>query len=880
MTSLDGDDITLSKIQHKALFEVLLSAFTMEELERLLAHELGLRLAHITPVRASGQEVVYELLHWLERKGRVAQFVEAAQRANPGNARLQALAGELGFAVVGVTSTITNLPPPRPHFTGRAAQMESLLALAPTTTTAIIHIIAGLGGVGKSRLMLEFAHRQREAYDIIWWLRVDEALAEDLLMLGRQLELPLDGLDQAAAVQQVRIRLNGTPRKWLLLCDNADQIEPRDLLNLLPHNPAGRILITSRNPHWRSGHVLRLDVFTDYEAAAFWQEWLGTGNEAARAELAHELGHLPLAMEHAAAYMAENGIGARAYLVLFQARRQDLWQAAPLPDDYHATITTTWELAFDQIRRTPGAADLLNLCCFLAADNIPLELFSAHAGSLPDPLAAIVTDPIALNKAIAALGRYSLLARKEKLLAVHRLVQTVARDRMASKEAVAWAEAAVELIYQALPDWRHLHEWAAGGQLLSHLESAANLAAEQGVESARLAELDNFIGFYLDFRGDYAEARPYLERALAIREKALGPDHPDTAQSLNNLGYLLQATGDLAEVRPYYERALAIFEKALGPDHPDTATTLLNLGHLLQAMGVPTEARPYFERALATCEKVLGPDHPDTAIRLTNLGALLQAMGNLSEARPYFERALAICEKALGPDHPDTAISLTALGNLRQAMGDLVEARPYTERALAIWERVLGPDHPYTALSLNNLGGLLQLMGDLAAARPYFERALAIREKALGPHHSDTAVSHNNLGHLLDALGDLAEARPYYERALAIFEKALGPDHPNTALSLNNLGALLQAMGDLQGARPYFERALAIREKALGPDHPDTATSLNNLGMLLKTMGDLAGARPYFERALAIFTARLGPDHPHTHTVRRNLATLADTRAD
>jgi hypothetical protein len=160
-----------------------------------------------------------------------------------------------------------------------------------------------------------------------------------------------------------------------------------------------------------------------------------------------------------------------------------------------------------------------------------------HAGGLPDPL-PIAAAPIALNKTIAALSRYSLLARKEKLLAVHRLVQTVARDRMAGEEASAWAEAAVELVYQVRPDGQRLHEWAAGGQLLPHPESAANLAAEQGIESARLAELDNFIGFYLDFRGDYAAARPYLERALAIFTTRLGPDHPQMQTVRRNLAPL------------------------------------------------------------------------------------------------------------------------------------------------------------------------------------------------------------------------------------------------------------------------------------------------------------------------------------------------------
>jgi tetratricopeptide (TPR) repeat protein len=626
------------------------------------------------------------------------------------------------------TFPITNLPPANPHFTGRSEQLNGLTDRAGGTTT----IIAGLGGVGKSQLMLEFAHRQRDAYDIIWWLRVDEALAEDFLALGRQLLLPVDGLDQPTAVQLVRNQLSGGDKKWLLLCDNADTIEPGDLRRLLPSGPHGRILITSRNPHWRQqGPVLRLDVFTEREAAAFWRERLGKeesrgtgergsgGEEEALRALGRELGYLPLALEHAAAYMTENHLDAAAYRALFVTRRRELWQRATPPDDYHGTITTTWEIAFEQVRQTPGAADLLNLCCFMAADSIPLDLFSAHAAVLPDPLAAIITDPIALNKAVAALSRYSLLARngQEKLVSVPRLVQTVARDRMAGEQAVFWAEVAVELVCQVRPDGQRLHEWVEGGQFLPHMEAVANLAAEQGVESARLGVLDYFIGYYLQFRGEYAAARPYYERALAIREKTLGADHPDTATSLNKLGLLLQAMGDLARARPYYERALAIQEKAFGPDHPDTAQSLNNLGLLLQAMGDLARARPYYERALAIQEKALGADHPDIATSLNNMGYLLQAMGELAGARPHYERALAIHEKALGPDDPGTALSLNNLGYLLQAMGDLAGARPYYERAVVIQEKTLGPDHPHTATSLDNLDLLLQAMRDLAGAK-------------------------------------------------------------------------------------------------------------------------------------------------------------------
>ena len=138
--------------------------------------------------------------------------------------------------------------------------------------------------------------------------------------------------------------------------------------------------------------------------------------------------------------------------------------------------------------------------------------------------------------------------------------------------------------------------------------------------------------------GAYAQAEPLLKRARAIREKALGPEHPDTATSLNNLAGLYRAMGDYAQAEPLYQRALAIREKALGPEHPDTATSLNNLAGLYEGTGAYAQAEPLFKRALAIVEKALGPEHPDTATSLNNLAGLYQAMGDYTQAEPLFKR--------------------------------------------------------------------------------------------------------------------------------------------------------------------------------------------------------------------------------------------------
>jgi tetratricopeptide (TPR) repeat protein len=97
--------------------------------------------------------------------------------------------------------------------------------------------------------------------------------------------------------------------------------------------------------------------------------------------------------------------------------------------------------------------------------------------------------------------------------------------------------------------------------------------------------------------GRYSEAIPLAEQVLAIREQALGPDHPDTAISLNNLALLYASQGRYGSAEPLYQRALAIREQALGPDHADTATSLNNLAALYRSQGRYAEAEHLYQLA-------------------------------------------------------------------------------------------------------------------------------------------------------------------------------------------------------------------------------------------------------------------------------------------
>ena len=373
------------------------------------------------------------------------------------------------------------------------------------------------------------------------------------------------------------------------------------------------------------------------------------------------------------------------------------------------------------------------------------------------------------------------------------------------------------------------------------LEAKAERAAEIDSLSRQVVELYQ--------AGKYEQAIPIARQLLEINEKIKGPEHPDTAGSLNNLAALYYAMGEYAKVEPLYRRALTIYEKALGAEHPSTASSLNNLAEHYRALGDFAKAKPLYERALAIREKALGGEHPNTARSLNNLARLYESIGDYAKAEPLYRRALAIHEKALGAEHRDTATSLNNLAGLYGSIGDFAKAELLYRRALAIDEKALGAEHPFTAISLNNLAELYRITGDYAKAEPLYLRALAIREKALGPEHFSTATSVNNLALLYKTMGDYTKAEPLYERALAIHEKAFGPEHPSTATSLNNLAGLYRSMGEYAKAEPPLRRALAICEKTLGPEHPFTAGNLSNLAILAIDLGKAGDALELAARA-------------------------------
>jgi CHAT domain-containing protein/Tfp pilus assembly protein PilF len=403
---------------------------------------------------------------------------------------------------------------------------------------------------------------------------------------------------------------------------------------------------------------------------------------------------------------------------------------------------------------------------------------------------------------------------------------------------------------------------------------------EQGSEHPDVAAYINLLANLYRDKGDYAKAEPLFQRALLLREKAFGTEHPYVAVSLNSLAAIFSDKGDYANAERLFRRSLIIREKSLGPEHPDVAVSLNNLAIVYSIKGDYAQAEPLYQRALMIREKVFGTEHPEFARTLNSLAILHYNKGEYDKAEPLFQRALAIREKRNGKEHPDVVAPLNNLAMLYHVKGLYEKAEPFYERAILIAGKSLGPEHPDLAGSLDNLANLYRAKGDYAKAISFSQRALMIKEKALGPEHSNLSPTLNHLAILYYHQGNYALAEPLYQRALTIWEKTLGAEHPHVAACLDNIALLNSDKGDFAKAEPLFQRALAIREKRLGSEHPDVAHTLENFASLYRVKGDYAKAEPLHQRALEIREKGLGQEHHYVAYSLNNLARLYEAIGD
>lgn len=271
-------------------------------------------------------------------------------------------------------------------------------------------------------------------------------------------------------------------------------------------------------------------------------------------------------------------------------------------------------------------------------------------------------------------------------------------------------------------------------------------------------------------------------------------------------------------------QALALAEKARGPDHSDIAVQASMLAQSYAQQGQYVQASALYRRALAIREKSYGPESREVGIALQMLATLYTIQGLHAQAEPLQSRVLAILEKSMGAEHREVAGGLIVLAWTYSLQGKYAQAEPLYKRALAILEKSDGAESPEVAASLYFLARLYSDQGQYALAEPLLQRALAILEKSNGTEDRMAAIHRSSLAELYRAQGQYALAEPLYKRALPILEKSFAADAPVIAVSLNGLAANYDAQGQYAQALAQARRASAIsRSRIVAAGSSDAA---------------------------------------------------------
>ncbi|MEL6896009.1 MAG: tetratricopeptide repeat protein [Planctomycetota bacterium] len=544
--------------------------------------------------------------------------------------------------------------------------------------------VHGLGGVGKTRLAVEYAWQHADEYSAVLCVTADspENLNRNLAELTGPLVLDLD--EHSATEEEARVAaalrwLQSHPG-WFLILDNVDTEEAVVAVeDLLAKLRGGQVLITSRLARFSDVvEALELDVLSPDAGAKFLLDKTQPRgrrgrrktdtDEADALTLAKELDGLALAMEQAGAYIVQLRRTFDEYLTLWRSHEENVQEWLNTTIKYAGptgaalrSVAVTWQATIDQL----GAREreLLDLLAWFAPEPVPLSIFA----SLND---SGQRDKEPFETAISNLADFSMLTWdvETNTVKVHRVVQEILRTRQS--DAKGTLTIALALLNDAIPDEHagDVRTWPAWEPIRPHVGFAAMEGKRVDIPvptSRMMGEL----GTMLWAKALHREAETLERDALAIDEQHFGPESTEVALRLNNLAQTLRATNRLSEAEPLMRRALAIDEQSYGPEHLNVARHLNNLAQLLKATNRLLEAEPLMRRALAIDEQSYGPEHPDVAIDLNNLALLLKATNRLSEAEPLMGNSLQIFATSLGREHPNTQTVLANYQSLLIEMG-------------------------------------------------------------------------------------------------------------------------------------------------------------------------------------------------------------------
>ncbi len=520
-----------------------------------------------------------------------------------------------------------------------------------------ISAIAGMGGIGKTELAWQYAHKhwELETYpDAVCWLRAREDLGQQIVSFGRE-KLGLEISQEWEFPEQVSFCWERLQQSAALVVFDDVQAFSDIKPFLAPVQSRLKVLLTTRSSFGASVQNFEIKVLSVDKALellrAIVKDQRVDQDLATAKQVCEWLGCLPLGLELVGRYLAKKKDVSIAELWK-RLQSKKLFAKVLLAAESGMTallgVTAAFELSWQDLDQ--NSQQLAALLSLFALAEIPWSLVEACLSEEDQEDLEDLRD----EKLLGA----SLLTRTDDgMYELHQLLReffAVKREQMADVDEMKRSFCKVMVREgQKVPQQPTLSVLQAVLPAIPHLKEAATTLNPWLSDDDLITPVTRIAWFNMG-QSAFAEAEQWYEQCRAIAEPRLGDDHPDVATSLNNLALLYDSQGRYSDAEPLLLKALDICQRQLGDDHPDVATSLNNLAGLYDSQGRYSDAEPLLLKALDICQRQLGDDHPDVATSLNNLAGLYDSQGRYSDAEPLFLQALAILLEKLEADHPKT----------------------------------------------------------------------------------------------------------------------------------------------------------------------------------------------------------------------------------
>ena len=793
-------------------------------------------------------------------------------------------------------------------FKGREGEFEKLKnQLSGEGAAAITQpgALYGLGGIGKTRLAVEFAWwaLEEELFDSVFFVRCGSPEAEPTDEKVTQKETAIGRLHAAMNVLASPDLLNieggaeekseivfgkilaelNSQEKWLMIFDNVDEPAMREIvLTILPRLSRGKVLVTSRQSDWGNAVIsMEIEKLSPKSATEYLldstekQRDKGDDDEVLAKVLAEKLDGLPVALEQAAAYINKMRLGFDAYLRTYDKKQKELleWQKKnPLPGEYPVSVMATWQMTVEQLGEIERA--ILEMASFLAPDQIPTMLmknvgfvtlkmkedavFSGDNEKDTENIKKEFFSPSDVQIALSNLSEWSMISLKPDFFSVHRLVQETIRLQMHPIKAPIVCTNTQEWIEEKIhenspPD--NPKNWPFWRMIEKHINALIVYGERIGL-SEPTTRLINSLALYCSSQERNFEAEVLYRWALYIQEHAEKPNLPHMDILMHNLGFMYKKAGRLNEAEKIFERVLRNAEKLHGRKHHFVAIRSNSLAGVYIKTGRFNEAEKLLKQAIEIDNDIEEKD--SLGYYLLNLATVYEKTGRLEETESLIEEAIKAFELSFGRESHNVANCLVHLSDLYRSTGRADQTEALLKEALEIDLRELGIDHPDLLVGLSMLYRLYVETDRYKEAEGPVIYALKLAEKEYGRNSTEVWPHLNALGQVYQYTERYQKAESVMKQVLEIGEKS--ENVQDILIALNNLAGLYWATDRFVEAIPLAEKAATIAREKIEEDSLDIAFYLEKLASLYHKVGRIEDAIKILQEVLDINEKEYGSE--------------------